>query len=79
MVSRVAASTGLSNKLVDRAYKSYWRVVREHITSLPLKSDLTDEEFLKLKVNVNIPSLGKLYVSLNKYKYLKEKDRIINS
>lgn len=79
MVSRVAASTGLSKKLVDRAYKSYWRVVREHITSLPLKSDLTDEEFLKLKVNVNIPSLGKLYVSLNKYKYLKEKDRIINS
>ena len=79
IVSEVAESTGLSQKMVDRIYKSYWRAVRDHITSLPLKTDLTDEEFQKLKVNVNVPSLGKFYVSLNKYRFLKEKYKELNN
>lgn len=47
-------------------------MVREHITSLPLKEDLTDEEFLKLQPNVNIPSIGKLSVTLDRYKGMKK-------
>lgn len=57
---------------MDRTYKAYWKMVREHISSLPLKEDLTDEEFLRLRPNVNIPSIGKLSVTLSRYKYLKE-------
>lgn len=79
IVSRVAASMGLSKKLVDRTYKAYWRVVREHITSLPLKKNLTDEEFLELQPNVNIPSIGKFYVTLDRYKkrkYIHEENKI---
>jgi nucleoid DNA-binding protein len=72
IVSEVAGSTGLSKKMVDKIYKLYWKSVREYIKSLPLKEDLTDEEFMKLKPNVNIPSLGKFYVSLERYKKLKE-------
>lgn len=63
--------------MVDRTYKAYWRMVREHITSLPLKEELTDEEFLKLQPSVNIPSIGKLAVTLERYKYLKQKHRRI--
>jgi hypothetical protein len=73
IVSEVAGSTGLSKKMVDKIYKLYWKSVREYIKSLPLKEDLTDEEFMKLKPNVNIPSLGKFYVSLDRYKKLKER------
>lgn len=73
IVSEVAGSTGLSKKMVDKIYKLYWKSVREYIKSLPLKGDLTDEEFMKLKPNVNIPSLGKFYVSLDRYKKLKER------
>lgn len=73
IVSEVAGSTGLSKKMVDKIYKLYWKSVREYIKSLPLKKDLTDEEFMKLKPNVNIPSLGKFYVSLDRYKKLKER------
>jgi hypothetical protein len=36
-----------------------------------LKEDLSDEEFLKLKPNVNIPSLGKFYVTLERYRKVK--------
>jgi hypothetical protein len=73
IVSEVVGSTGLSKKMVDKIYKLYWKSVREYIKSLPLKEDLTDEEFMKLKPNVNIPSLGKFYVSLDRYKKLKER------
>ena len=72
IISRVASTTGLDAKVVDKTYKTYWRTIREHITSLPLKSDLTDEEFLKLQPNVNIPSIGKLYVTLDRYKRIKK-------
>ena len=72
IISRVADSTGCSARLVDKVYKGYWRAIREHIISLPLKEDLTDEEFLSLQPNVNIPSIGKLYVTLDKYRRKKK-------
>lgn len=71
IVSRVADSMGLSKQFVGKTYKAYWRAVKEHIASLPLKQDLTEEEFLKLQPNVNIPSIGKLYVTLGGYKRIK--------
>ena len=77
MVSKVADSVGLSKKLVDRTYKAYWKAVREYVTSLPLKKDLTDEEFMALRPNVNIPSIGKLYITLDKYKRIKKQHLII--
>lgn len=71
--NKVSESTGLSKVIVERTYKAYWRAIREHITSLSLKDHLTDEEFNALQPNVNIPSIGKLYVTLDRYKAIKKK------
>ena len=71
IIAQVAKSTGLSKKLVDKAYRAYWWAVKEYIRNLPLKEDLTDEEFSKLRPNVNIPSLGKFYVTLERYRKVK--------
>jgi hypothetical protein len=73
IVAKVSEDTGLSRKLVDRTYKSYWRAVREHIKSLPLKEDLSEEELNKLKPCVNIPSIGKLYVTYDRYKKIRQR------
>lgn len=73
MIRRVSQSTGLPILLVDRTYKSYWKMVREHISTLPLKEELTDDEFQALQPNVNIPSIGKLYVTLERYKSIKRR------
>ena len=78
IIARVAETLKLDKKFVDRVYKGYWRTIREHIVSLPLKEDLTEEEFLKLQPNVNIPSIGKLYVTLARYKKMKKKNEIAN-
>ena len=72
IISQVGQSTGLNKELVDKIYKSYWKAIYEYITSLSLKEDLSDEEFMKLKPNVNIPSLGKLYVTLDRYNKIKK-------
>lgn len=75
IVAEISVRLNLPKGLVDKTYKAYWRAVREHIESLPLKEELTDEEFLKLQPNVNIPSIGKLYVTLDRYKAMKAVNR----
>lgn len=72
ITAKVAESTGLTKHIVDRTYRAYWRAVRNYITALPLKECLTDEEFLKLRPNVNIPSIGKLYVTPDRYRRMKK-------
>ena len=78
IISKVAEKLCLPIRLVDRTYKAYWKSIREHITSLPLKEDLTDEEFLKLKPNVNIHYIVKLHVTLDRYKRMKKMQEIRN-
>lgn len=73
IVNTVAQKLELPVHLVDKAYRAYWKAVREHITSLPLKEDLTDEQFLQLQPNVNIPSIGKLNVTLDRYHRMKKR------
>jgi len=70
--SRISTESGLSTDLIDKVYKAYWKAVRRYIKSLPLKESLTDEEFKKLRPNVNVPSLGKLNVTLERYHGMKK-------
>lgn len=79
IIREVSNSVGLDEKIVDKIYKSYWKAVQEYISSLPLKEDLTDEEFLSLRPNVNIPSIGKLYVTLDRYHRVKKKNTILKN
>lgn len=79
IITGVARKLDLPRELVEKTYKSYWKVIREHITSLPLKQDLSDEDFLKLQPNVNIPSIGKLHVTLDRYKRMKKSQEYKNN
>ena len=79
IVEDVADNLGLEKKLVDRVYRSYWRAVREYIVSIPMKGEFTEEDFDKVRPNVNIPSLGKLYVTSNRFKKLKEEYKRLTS
>ena len=54
-------------EVVEFAYKSYWKFIRETIQELPLKEDLSEEEFAKLRTNFNVVSLGKLACTYDRY------------
>lgn len=77
IINKVAKDLNLSQDLVQKTYSAYWRTIKEHIASLPLKKNLSKKEFKKLQPNINIPSIGKLYITYDRYKRLKERDRII--
>jgi hypothetical protein len=60
IIKKVAEELNLPEELVSRTYDAYWKFIRETISSLPLKNDLSKEQFDSLKTNFNIPSIGKL-------------------
>lgn len=66
-------------EVVEYAYKSYWKFIRKTIQELPLKEDLSEEEFAKLKTNFNIVSLGKLSCNYDRYYRVKQKEKYRNA
>ena len=76
IITKVAVSLELPVGFVNKVYRAYWKAIREHVVSMPLKEDLSDEEFLKLQPNVNIPSIGKLHVTLDRYHKMKKHHEI---
>lgn len=69
----VAKLLGMSPDVVEKVYKAYWLYIKATIESLPLKEDLTEEDFISLQKNFNVPSLGKLTCTLDKYKGIKDR------
>ena len=71
---QVAEEMNIPVEVVEYAYKPYWKFIRKTIQELPLKEDLSEEEFAKLKTNFNIVSLGKLSCTYDRY--LKKKKQL---
>ena len=69
----MALELGLDKSDVKEAYQLYWNFFRKSIEALPLKEDLTEEEFSKLKTNFNIPYLGKFSCTYDRYLRMKKK------
>ena len=67
IISEVAQELDLPIDLKNKKYKAYWQAIKEIIQELPLKENISEEEFSKLKVNFNIPSLGKLCCTPEKF------------
>ena len=64
---------GIPENDIKEIYDSYWYFIRNHITNLPLKENLNKNAFDRLKVNINIPSIGKLYCTYERYLGVKDK------
>ena len=77
IINKVSQEISLPPEVVDTAYKSYWKFIKQTVQSLPLKDDISEEEFAKLRTNFNVPSLGKLYVTWNRLIGCKKRFEII--
>lgn len=60
IIKKVSKELNLPEKVVDKTYRAFWLFINHSIKELPLKEDISEEEFEKLRTNFNIPSLGKL-------------------
>lgn len=75
----VSKNINISPNVIEKVYKSFWLYIKQSIEKLPLKENLTDKEFSKLQTNYNIPSLGKLYCTIDKYKGIKNRIKLIKN
>ena len=77
IIGKVSQEMGIPLEVVGTAYKSYWKFIKQTIQSLPLKDDISEEEFAKLRTNFNIPSLGKLTCTFDRMVGVKKKFKYI--
>ena len=77
IVGKVSRELNLPKEVVDKAYKAYWLFIKNHIQSLPLKENLNEEDFAKLRTNFNIPSLGKLNCTYDRMLGMKKRYKLI--
>ena len=67
IVKRISQELDIPYEVVNFAYRSYWEFIRNTIKNLDLNSINTEEEFNKLRTNFNVPSLGKLVCTYDKF------------
>lgn len=60
-----------------KAYMSAWRFILIKAQELPLDENMPMEEFLKLRPNFNMPSLGKFYITQESFERKSKKLRVI--
>lgn len=77
ILDKVSKELNLQKEIVSKAYKAYWLSVRKTISDLPLKDDLNEQEFSQLRTNFNVPSLGKLSCTYDRYLGMKRRLSII--
>ncbi len=77
-IKQVSIELGLPPQVVKEAYESYWTFIRNNIKALPLKEDLSKEEFDKLRTNFNAPSLGKLSCTYDRFIGIKKRLKYLN-
>ena len=77
IVGKVSRELNLPKEVVDKTYKAYWLFIKNHIQSLPLKENLNEEDFAKLRTNCNIPSLGKLSCTYDRMLGMKKRYKLI--
>lgn len=78
IINKVSEELDLPKELVENTYKAYWNFIKDTIEELPLKTELTQQEYGSLKTNINIPSLGKLHCTYNRYIGIRNRFNIIN-
>ena len=78
IICRVSEELNLPEELIEKVYKAYWNFIRVTIEELPLKTKLTQLEYRNLRTNINIPSLGKLNCTYNRYIGIWNRFNIIN-
>ena len=73
IINQVSKELDIPVEVVDKAYRSSFEFIKNKIQSLPLKEDISEDEFSELRTNFNIPSLGKLVCTFDRMEGVKKR------
>lgn len=73
IVNKVSSKLNLPPSIIEETYKAYWLFIKHTLESLPLKEDLTEEDFSLIRTSINIPSLGKFNCTYDRYCRIKDR------
>lgn len=76
-IRRLSRELNLPQDVVIKAYKAYWLFIRQTIEKLPLKEDMDEDTFNRLRPNFNIPNLGKITCTYDRYIGVKKRNQLI--
>lgn len=76
-INKLSKELNLPPDVVEKAYKAYWMFIKFTAEQVPLKEDMDEKTFSKLRPNFNIPNLGKLACTYNRYVGLKKRHKLI--
>ena len=83
IIKQVAKELNLPEDLVRNTYKSYWKVIKQIIERNNIKSNdnliFTSDEFNNNVININVPSIGKLNCTYDKYLKTTNRFNLINN
>ena len=83
IIKQVAKELNLPENLVRNTYKSYWKVIKQIIERNNIKSNdnliFTSDEFNNNVININVPSIGKLNCTYDKYLKTINRFNLINN
>ena len=77
IIAKVSTELNLPEDLVRKTYSEYWSYIRNTIEDLPLKNNLTQTDFAELRTNINVPSLGEINCTYERYIGSKKRFNII--
>lgn len=75
LLEQVSNELKIPIEVVKEAYLSYWKFVKSKIAELPLEEELSEDQFKELRTNFNVPSIGKLTCTYDRFLRVKQKQQ----
>lgn len=75
LLEQVSNELKIPIEVVKEAYLSYWKFVKSKIAELPLDEELSEDQFKELRTNFNVPSIGKLTCTYDRFLRVKQKQQ----
>lgn len=75
LLEQVSDELKIPIEVVKEAYLSYWKFVKSKIAELPLDEELSEDQFKELRTNFNVPSIGKLTCTYDRFLRVKQKQQ----
>jgi hypothetical protein len=75
LLEQVSNELKIPIEVVKEAYLSYWKFVKSKIAELPLDEELSEDQFKELRTNFNVPSIGKLTCTYDRFLRVRKKQQ----